>query len=220
MARLTVSSAASTDILTTAEVKTHLRVTHSAEDTYIGTLIKVATSYAEKYCAGNFINTTYTMTMEDWSDVFVSNSTLGTTSNLLKSYTYPFGGYYSPYTGLAQIILPKAPVNSVSSITYFDSDNSSQTWSSSNYNVINPENQKGLIESVDGADYPSIYSRGDAITITFVSGYGSAASDVPEPIKQAVLLIIGNLYEKREDMVRKMPTTSEYLLEPYRIYEY
>ena len=43
MARLTVSSAASTDILTTAEVKTHLRVTHSAEDTYIGTLIKVAT---------------------------------------------------------------------------------------------------------------------------------------------------------------------------------
>ena len=220
MARLTISSAAAVDILTTAEAKTHLRVTHSAEDTYIGTLIKVATSYAEKYCGGNFINTTYTMTMEDWNDVFVTNSTLGTTSNLLKAYTYPFGGYYSPYTGLAQIFLPKAPISSDSSVTYYDSDNASQTWDAANYTVINPENQKGFIEVAEGKDYPSLYSRGDAITITFVSGYGAAASDVPETIKQAVLLIIGNLYEKREDMVHRMPTTSEYLLEPYRIWEY
>lgn len=220
MARLTVSTAAATDILTTAEAKTHLRVTHSAEDAYILTLIKVATSYAEKYCAGNFINTTYTMTMEDWKDVFVSNSSLVTTSNILNSYLHSGGGYYSPYTGLAQIVLPKSPVSSVTSITYYDNNNASQTWTNTNYNVINPENQKGIIETVDGVDYPSIYSRGDAITITFVSGYGAAASDVPEPIKQAVLLIIGNLYEKREDMVRKLPTTSEYLLEPFRIVEY
>jgi|TARA_R100000329_G_C7618265_1_gene219703 uncharacterized phiE125 gp8 family phage protein len=220
MARLTITSAASSDILTTAEAKTHLRVTHSAEDTYIGTLIKVATSFAEKYCGGNFINTSYTMTMEDWKDVFVSNANLATTSNILKSYTYSLGGYYSPYTGLAQIFLPKAPISSVASIAYFDSDNSSQIWSSSNYNVINPENQKGFIEVVDGQDFPSIYSRADAVNIAFVSGYGAASSDVPDPIKQAVLLIIGNLYEKREDMVHRMPTTSEYLLEPYRIWEY
>ena len=220
MARLTISSAASTDILTTAEAKTHLRVTHSAEDTYIGTLIKVATTYAEKYCGSAFVNTTYTMTMEDWNDVFVSNATLGTTSNILRVMTEGDGGYYSPYTGLAQILLPKSPISSVSSVTYYDSDNSSQTWSSSNYNVINPENQKGFIEIADGSSFPSIYARADAITITFVSGYGASASDVPETIKQAVLLIIGNLYEKREDMVHRMPTTSEYLLEPFRIWEY
>jgi len=207
MARLTISSAASTDILTTAEAKTHLRVTHSAEDTYIGTLIKVATTFAEKYCASAFVDTTYKMTMENWQDVFVSNST-------------PVGGFYSPYTGLSQILLPKSPISSVSSITYYDTDNAQQTWASSNYNVLNPENQKGFIEVADGSEYPSIYSRGNAITITFISGYGAAASDVPDTIKQAVLLIIGNLYEKREDMVHRMPTSAEYLLEPFRIWEY
>ena len=92
MARLTITSTG-TEILTTAEAKTHLRVTHSAEDTYIETLIKVAQKYAEKYCASSFTESTYEMTMEAWNDVFVSNATLGTTSNLLKSYTYPVGGY-------------------------------------------------------------------------------------------------------------------------------
>ena len=219
MARLTITSTG-TEILTTAEAKTHLRVTHSAEDTYIETLIKVAQKYAEKYCASSFTESTYEMTMEAWNDVFVSNATLGTPSNLLKSYTYPVGGYYSPYTGLAQIVLPKAPISSVSHIKYYDSDNALQTWADTNYNLIKPENQKGFVELVDGKDFPSIYTRGDAIKITFVSGYGSSASDVPEPIKQAVLLIIGSLYEKREDTVKRMPTTVEYLLEPYRIVEY
>ena len=220
MARLTVSSAAESEILTTAEAKTHLRVTHSAEDTYIDTLIKVATQYAEKYCAGNFIETTYKMTMESWNDVFVSNATQLSNDNVLKSYSYPSGGYYSPYTGLPQIFLPKAPLSSVSSIQYYNSDNVQEIFSDDDYNVLNPENQKGFIELVDGKDFPNIYSRGSAITITFVSGYGSSASDVPEPIKQAVLLIIGSLYEKREDTVKRMPTTVEYLLEPYRIFEY
>ena len=116
--------------------------------------------------------------------------------------------------------MPKAPISSVSHIKYYDSDNALQTWADTNYNLIKPENQKGFVELVDGKDFPSIYTRGDAIKITFVSGYGSSASDVPEPIKQAVLLIIGSLYEKREDTVKRMPTTVEYLLEPYRIVEY
>tara|TARA_R100000329_G_scaffold146597_1_gene133261 strand:- start:654 stop:1313 length:660 start_codon:yes stop_codon:yes gene_type:complete len=219
MARLTKTTSG-TEILTTSEAKTHLRVTHSAEDTYIATLIKVAQQYAEKYCGGSFTESTYEMTMEAWNDVFVSNATLGTTSNLLKSYTYPVGGYYSPYTGLAQIVLPKAPVSSVTHIKYYDSNNSLQTWSDTNYNLVKPENQKGFVELVDGKDFPSLFNRADAIKITFVSGYGSSASDVPETIKQAVLLIIGSLYEKREDTVKRMPTTVEYLLEPYRIFEY
>ena len=108
----------------------------------------------------------------------------------------------------------------MSSIQYYNSDNVQEIFSDDDYNVLNPENQKGFIELVDGKDFPNIYSRGSAITITFVSGYGSSASDVPEPIKQAVLLIIGSLYEKREDTVKRMPTTVEYLLEPYRIVEY
>ena len=39
------------------------------------------------------------------------------------------------------------------------------------------------------------------IVVRFVAGYGVAGSNVPETIKQAILLLIGHLYENREDVV-------------------
>ena len=57
-------------------------------------------------------------------------------------------------------------------------------------------------------------------------GYGDdgassdGAASVPEAIKQAVLLIIGKMYELREDSVSRLPKASEYILEPYRVKTY
>ena len=55
MARLTITSTG-TEILTTAEAKTHLRVTHSAEDTYIETLIKVAQNMQKNIVQVHLLN--------------------------------------------------------------------------------------------------------------------------------------------------------------------
>ena len=88
------------------------------------------------------------------------------------------------------------------------------------------ENQKGFIEINNGVSTPTLYDRADAIEIRFKCGYGASddadegGAKVPEAIKSAVLLIVGHLYEKREDTVSRMPKASEYILDPYRIKNY
>ena len=223
MARLKIYDDPNTDILSVSEVKEHLRVDHSDEDTYIGTLIKAATQVAENYCGGNFINHAYELYMENWNDVYVSNSDTekGFWFNTRKSpANLKYGGYYSPYTGLYQILLTKAPLASVEHIKYYDTNNAIQTWANTEYNVLTFENQKGFVEIKNGSSLPDVYDRADAVEVRYHCGYGTSASDVPEAIKHAVLLIIGNLYEKREDAVFKLPKVSEYLLDPYKIYNY
>jgi uncharacterized phiE125 gp8 family phage protein len=58
------------------------------------------------------------------------------------------------------------------------------------------------------------------IIVRFVAGYGDAAT-VPDEIRWAMLLIIGELYERREDalagaVINTVPISAEYLLRPYR----
>ena len=110
----------------------------------------------------------------------------------------------------------KAPLISVSSITYYDSDNNIQTLAASSYEVdIYGSPARFRIKTM-----PSVYDRMNALQLNFVCGYANAAA-VPQPIKQALYMIIGHLYENRQDVitgtqVNEIPMASEYLLQPYR----
>ncbi len=52
--------------VSTAEAKTHLRITHSDDDTYIGTLISAARLYAEAQTRRALINQTWELTAESF----------------------------------------------------------------------------------------------------------------------------------------------------------
>lgn len=106
-------------------------------------------------------------------------------------------------------------VSSVTSIQYVDVDGNTQTWDSSKYIVNNVANVCE-IRPAYGESWPEIRDQSRAITINYVSGFGDTAADVPASIVQAVRLMLGSFYENRVDSVFKMPTASEYLLNPYR----
>jgi len=215
-----ITSPTATDLISVATAKNFLRVTHDADDTLIGNLITASMEVAQNYTNTKFLNYTYVLFMESWDDVYVSNS--------YNSYLYRdvnlsldnYGGFYSKYTGLSQIVLPFSPLSSVTHLKYYDSSNAEQTWNASNYSVNTFINQKGFIEVNQGINLPNIYNRADAIEIKFVCGYGASSSDVPEAIKSAILLILGKMYEIREDSVSRLPKASEYILDPYRIKTY
>ena len=218
MVKLTLhSETAATTILSLADVKNFLRVTNSAEDTLITSFITAAVGVAQNYTNSRFLETEFTMFMETWDDVYVSNHYTTT----LSDGSYLTTGGYIGKDGLNQIVLPYAPLASITHIKYYDSANAQQTWTEdTDYSVHKFINQKGFIEIINGISYPNVYERADAIEIKFKAGYGTGASDVPEAIKTAILLIIGFMYEKREDSVSRLPKASEYLLDPYRFKTY
>jgi len=115
----------------------------------------------------------------------------------------------------------KSKVSAVDSIKYYDSDNIIQTLDSAVYET-QLQYEPSQIELADGKSFPAITKRNDAVRARYTVGYGSSASDVPEIIKQAILLTIGNFYQNRNSVVigriaTELPMNVKWLLDTYKV---
>ena len=127
--------------------------------------------------------------------------------------------YASSFAELQNLF--KSKVSSVAHVKYYDGDNSLQTLSATVYDTqLNYEPSQ--IQLADGQSFPSVTKRNDAVLVRYTVGYGSAASDVPEIIKQAILLTIGNFYENRNSVITgktatELPMNVKWLLDTYKV---
>lgn len=179
--------------VTLTEAKAHLRVTSTDDNDYIESLIRASRERAESYLRRSIC----TQTLEYSLDEFP-----------------------------AEIDLPRAPVQSVTSITYTDTDGVSQTLSASLYQTNLRGTANGRIKPTVDDAWPSTKSGVyNAVIVRYVAGY-SLPSDSPDSIprafKQAILLMVGEMYENREisvvgATVASLPYTAEKLLAPYRL---
>lgn len=91
--------------------------------------------------------------------------------------------------------LPVAPVQSITSISYVDTDGATQTLAGSVYDA----RLYGLAPTIVlkfNQVWPTI-QMGSLITVTAVVGYGAAA-DVPSDLIHAMRLLLGDFYQFRE----------------------
>lgn len=96
-----------------------------------------------------------------------------------------------------ELILPKPPVSSVSSITYLDADGTSQTLSASLYQT-DVYSQPARIKPAYGQTWPTTrYGVYNAVTVTYVAGYASRAA-VPDSLKLAMLELVSHWYQHRD----------------------
>ena len=175
------------------EAKLHLKVDISTDDALIQNLIIAATHLSEEYTNRFFLNTDVVMTCSDWSDL---NALFK--SNVTYDYSTNTIKYYAPGDG-----------------------NTFTTWNNLNYNVV-IEYQPAQVSIRENKTFPSIQNRSDAIQITYKSGYGSSATNVPQEIKQAILLTIGNFYSNRSSVVvgrisTELPLNVKWLLNTYKV---
>jgi uncharacterized phiE125 gp8 family phage protein len=89
------------------------------------------------------------------------------------------------------IKLPHPPVSSITSVKYIDTDGVEQTLGSSNY-VLDDYPLVPFIREAYGIAWPSTRDEPNAVRVRYVAGYGANASDVPQLIREAIMLIVGH----------------------------
>lgn len=110
------------------------------------------------------------------------------------------------------------PLVSVSSVKYLDEDEVEQTLATSVYRVDSYAEPARVIRAY-GQTWPAVLpGHPSAVRVRYDAGYG-AASAVPEPLKQWMLLHIGHWFNSREAAVKSGQTLPllDGLLDPYRV---
>jgi uncharacterized phiE125 gp8 family phage protein len=117
---------------------------------------------------------------------------------------------------IGRIYLPLSPAREITSIQYYNSDNTLTTWPDTSYEYDEFDDSVSFIA---GQAYPNSYSRNNAVKIVYSAGYNEDFP-LPMPIYQAMLLIIGHLYKNREEVdlnnLQNLPMGVTTLLQPYR----
>jgi len=114
------------------------------------------------------------------------------------------------------VYLSRGPVQSIAHVKYIDGNGDEQTVSASDY-ATDLVSEPARIMPDQG--WQATKDTVNAVIVRYTCGY-TQASDVPANIKVALLLIIGEMYEKRVDSVHRLPTASEHLLNPYRVFRF
>ncbi|MBP8295222.1 MAG: hypothetical protein KAX84_03880 [Burkholderiales bacterium] len=146
------------------------------------------------------------------------------TGRALTTETWRLSGSAFPD---ACLILPPAPLLAVSEVRYWTDETVpvDTLLAATVYQVAAPSGPTappGTISLAPAQSWPAAQAgREDAVRVTFTAGYGADASAVPAPLRAAVLLMTGSMYEFREaDAARALtenPAVAR-LLNPYRLY--
>lgn len=176
---LTLTSAPASEPVTVAELREWCRVDSEAHDAVLTGLGKAARDLVEKTTGRALVTQTWRLSLD--------------------GFPWP-GGWQilrnpSVWPDPRTIRLPKAPLQSVSSITYTDMSGNSQTLASTVYDV-DATTDPGRITLALGQVWPVTRPKPGAVLITFVAGYG-AATAVPDMLKTAIKFTVACWLENR-----------------------
>ena len=183
--RLQLTTAAAALPISLNEVKARLDIagTDDSNDAEIMAQIRAATVEIERYLRRQLVDATWTMFMDkfpgrplDWWDGVrqIADTEL---------------------TDLTEVIwVPKPPLDSVVHVKAHGSDGSETTVSSANY-IVDTASEPGRIALKIGQSWPSTQLRSiNGVEVQFVAGYGPTGSDVPEPVRQAIMITVATMH--------------------------
>lgn len=175
--------------VTLDNVKSHLKITSSSEDVLLTIYLNAAIDFAEKFTRRDFITRTY----ETFRDFFPGMS---------EGY-YQFGqnqalGSLNIGGGNVGFEIRRSPLQSIEKIEYLVSDVLTLVDSSIYYNTLEADYSEVLTK--ESGDWPEdADSRLQAITITFKSGFGDEATDMPAWVTEGILQHVAEMYSNRGD---------------------
>lgn len=165
---LTLVTPPASEPVTCAEAKAWARVEHTFDDGLFEESIVAARELAE----------------EEWSRTLVTTTWRATWRRFPCGFAEP-------------LRLPRGPLQSVTQVQYVDTAGVLQTWSSSQYVVVVSEDP-GLLYVANGYSWPVVGVHPEAVRVTYVAGYGTAAQ-VPRRAKAAIKTLVAAWYANRGD---------------------
>ena len=205
MAGLIVSTEPTAEPLSLQEVKEYLRVEDATDERVVQPLITAARQFAESHMNRALMQQTFTLTLDAVVD---QNEPL-----YEGMRTAPDINYYKNY-----IVLPKSPVQSVTSVKTYDDSDTATTMAATKY-YVDTAREPGRIVLRTGETFPTALRVANAIEVIYVAGYTSAFA-IPEPIRLGMLQHIAYMYEHRGDMYEAQgaPLLMKSLYAPYVIH--
>jgi len=191
----------------------------SVEDDLLNSLITTARQYAEQFQHRAFV----TQTWELWLDAFPGKNYIEIPLPPLQAPAVTAGSFvtgtvYRILTvGTTNFTLIGASANTVGVvftatgegsgtgtatasgiIAYYDTSDTEAFIDAGHY-FVDMKSEPGRIVLNYSKSWPTTVLRpANGVCVTFQPGYGDAATDVPKSVRQAMLLLIGHLYENRE----------------------
>lgn len=177
---LSLLTAPAVEPITWDLAKAHLRLSSDDEKAYVERVtIRSARRWAEGITARALITQTWTLTLSG----------------------FPCESF---------IKIPKPPLRAINSVKYLDTNGVQQTWAAENYSVEKPAGPKapcGRVHLAYSKVWPSTLPVWNAVEIELECGYGETPASlaengsVPEELTSAQLMILGELFERREDAI-------------------
>ena len=209
MSGLTTITAAATTPITATEAADYLRLDEGVDTSLLGIMISGAVDFVESYTNRSMINRTLKFSID-----------------YIDELDYPLHDGFSVgpdlYYRNTYLALPRPPVVSVTSVKSFADDDTETTFDSSKYYLDN-QREPARVVLRRGEVWPTALRVSNAIEVTYVSGYGASASDVPAPLRLALLQYVGYIYENRGDdvtggaRIARLPQGIRAMLDPFRV---
>lgn len=112
---------------------------------------------------------------------------------------------FSKWPSGREIELQRPPLQSVTSITYRDTDDAEQTLAPSIY-TVSTNRTPGVVRLNKNESWPSLScDHPEPVVVTFVAG-GTTRASVNHKVKQAILLLVGHWFMNRESITSRGTT--------------
>jgi len=200
---LVLNTAPSTQIVSTALMKTYLQVDDDTENPDIRDAIISARLAIEAYLGRSLISTTWNLWLDAWPrDRSRENPPQGV-------FNLPIDAFDAT---LNYIELPRPPLGSVTHVKYYNTGDTVATFASSKYFVDTKSTPGRVVLNTDESWPTTLLRDANWIDVQFVAGYGTSETDVPESILLAVKQMTKKFYRDMTGLYEDQESTA-YLAE-------
>jgi hypothetical protein len=189
-------------------LRLHCRIDHTSDDLVLAVYLQTARMMIEQYLSRPLITQTLTVTFRPEGQM-------------------PNGGHFLK----TNIFIPRAPIQSISSVTVLDLNGNQTPIEPAALPTVPPSTLLGWIADLDltpplltiGLDTELVDGRTlrqaglQNLQVTFIAGYGTAATAIPAPIIISILMVAAYLYENRGDVAAEIPQGAREFCDAYRL---